>query len=73
MCKGLLKFNNNNSNRSLKDEQKIWKTPHQRRYTDVKYTYKNINKLQAKTTMIYHHISIRTAKVQNIDNTRIVV
>ena len=72
MCKGLLKFNNNNSNISLKDEQKIWKTPHQRRYTDVKYAYKNTNKLQAKTTT-YHHISIRMAKIQNIDNTRIVV
>ena len=34
MGKGPLKFNNN-SNRSLK-QQKIWKTPHQRRYTDVK-------------------------------------
>lgn len=32
-----------------------------------------INKLQAKTTMTYHHISIRMAKIQNIDNTRIVV
>lgn len=31
-----------------------------------------INKLQVKTIMIYHHISIRMAKIQNID-TRIVV
>ena len=27
----------------------------------------DINKLQVKTIMTYHHISIRMAKIQNID------